>query len=192
VTLPLEVRVALPAWVPDVVAASGTLQGTHARMALAVRLAGENVEREPGGGPFGAAVFRVDTGGLVAVGVNSVIRLGNSALHAEVVALMLAHRALGLHSFDAHNLPGAPALELVTSCEPCIMCFGATMWSGIRRLVCGATRQDAEALGFDEGPVTEASYRYLQQRGVEVVRGVLRAEARAVLQRYQELGRPVY
>jgi tRNA(Arg) A34 adenosine deaminase TadA len=192
VTLPVEVRIVLPGWVPDVVAASGTLQGTHARMALAVRLAGENVEREAGGGPFGAAVFRIDTGALVSVGVNSVIRLGNSGLHAEVVALMLAHRALGLHSFDSRRLPGAPALELVTSCEPCIMCFGAAMWSGIRRLVCGATRQDAEALGFDEGPVTEESYRHLQQRGVEVVRGVLRAEARAVLQRYQELGRPIY
>jgi len=37
--------------------------------------------------------------------VNSVIRLGNSVLHAEVVALMLAHRATGFYSFAA---PGAP------------------------------------------------------------------------------------
>ena len=187
--LPLEVSVALPAWVPDVVASGGTPQGTHARMALAVRLAGENVEREPGGGPFGAAVFRIDTGELVSVGVNSVLRLNNSLLHAEVMALLLAHRALGVHAFNA---PGAPALELVSSCEPCAMCFGATMWSGVKRLVCGATREDAEALGFDEGPVTEESYRHLQRRGVEVVRGVLRSEARAVLLRYQELGRLIY
>ena len=187
--LPLEVSVALPAWVPDVVAAGGTPQGTHARMALAVRLAGENVEREPGGGPFGAAVFRIDTGELVSVGVNSVLRLNNSLLHAEVMALLLAHRALGVHAFNA---PGAPGLELVSSCEPCAMCFGATMWSGVKRLVCGATREDAEALGFDEGPVTEESYRHLQRRGVEVVRGVLRSEARAVLLRYQELGRLIY
>ena len=187
--LPLEVSVALPAWVPDVVAAAGTLQGTHARMALAIRLSGENVERETGGGPFGAAVFRIDTGELVSVGVNSVIRLNNSLLHAEVMALLLARRALGVQPFNA---PGAPALELVSSCEPCVMCFGATKWSGVKRLVCGATRLDAEALGFDEGPVTEESYRHLQRRGVEVVRGVLRVEARAVLLRYQELGRPIY
>jgi tRNA(Arg) A34 adenosine deaminase TadA len=187
--LPLEVSVALPAWVPGVVSAAGTLQGTHTRMALAVRLSGENVERETGGGPFGAAVFRIDTGELVSVGVNSVLRLNNSLLHAEVMALLLAHRALGAHAFNA---PGAPALELVSSCEPCVMCFGATMWSGVKRLVCGATREDAEALGFDEGPVTEESYRHLQRRGVEVVRGVLRAEARAVLLRYQELGRSIY
>jgi tRNA(Arg) A34 adenosine deaminase TadA len=158
-------------------------------MALAVRLAAENVEREPGGGPFGAAVFRIESGELVSVGVNSVLRLGNSVLHAEVMALLLAHRELGIHSFAE---PGGPALELVSSCEPCVMCLGAAMWSGVRRLVCGATRQDAEALGFDEGPVSEASYQHLQRRGVEVVRGVLRDEAQAVLQRYRDLGRPIY
>jgi tRNA(Arg) A34 adenosine deaminase TadA len=189
VTLPLDLRVALPAWVPAVVGPTARLTGTHEKMALAIRLAAENVEREPGGGPFGAAVFRIDSGDLVSVGVNSVLRLENGILHAEIVALLLAHQALGLHSFSE---PGAPAMELVSSCEPCVMCFGAAMWSGVRRLVCGATRADAEALGFDEGPVTEESYRHLQRRGVEVVRGVLRDEASAVLQRYKDLGRPIY
>ena len=72
------------------------------------------------------------------------------------------------------------------------MCFGMTLWSGVQRLVCGATREDAMELGFDEGPLTEESYQHLQKAGVEVVRGVLRPEARAVLKRYQELGRPIY
>jgi tRNA(Arg) A34 adenosine deaminase TadA len=189
VTIPLDLRIALPAWIPDVVGSRARMTGTEEKMALAVRLAAENVEREPGGGPFGAAVFRIDSGELVSVGVNSVLRLGNGVLHAEVMALMLAHQALGRHSFGE---AGAPAMELVSSCEPCVMCLGATMWSGVRRLVCGATRADAEALGFDEGPVTEESYRHLQRRGMEVVRGVLREEARAVLQRYKDLGRPIY
>src|SRR5262245_11271934 len=43
-------------------------------MRLALALARENVIRE-GGGPFGAAVFELGTGGLVAAGVNSVVRL---------------------------------------------------------------------------------------------------------------------
>jgi tRNA(Arg) A34 adenosine deaminase TadA len=181
--------VALPDWVTQLVDVRRRLESVEARMDLAIRLAAENVEREPGGGPFGAAVFHRDTGELVAVGVNSVIRLGNSVLHAEVTALMLAHRATGFYSF---GLPGAPPLELVTSCEPCAMCLGATLWSGVRRLVCGATKADAEALGFDEGPVSEESYRHLQQRKVEVIRSVRRQEAVAVLQRYQALGRPIY
>jgi tRNA(Arg) A34 adenosine deaminase TadA len=187
--LPRDVRVALPPWVEGVLGPPRPYRGTEEKMALAVRLAAENVEREPGGGPFAAVVFRMDTGEPVAAGVNSVIRLRNSALHAEVVALMLAHAALGVHTFA---LPGLPPLELVTSCQPCLMCFGAVMWSGVRRLVCGATREDAMALGFDEGPLAEESYGHLRQRGVEVVFGVLRDEARAVLRRYHDLGRPIY
>ncbi len=187
--LPREVRLSLPPWVDEVVGAPRGFPGTEEKMALAIKLAAENIERESGGGPFGAAVFRLDTGALVSVGINSVVRLHNSALHAEIVALMLAHEALGLYSFRA---PGAPPLELVTSCQPCLMCFGMTLWSGVQRLVCGATREDAMELGFDEGPLTDESYRHLQERGIEVVRGVLRPEARAVLRRYQELGRPIY
>lgn len=184
-----EFQLSLPSWVDEVIGAPRVFRGTEEKMGLAIRLAAENIERESGGGPFGAAVFRMDTGALVSAGVNSVVRLHNSALHAEIVALMLAHEALGLHSFRA---PGAPQLELVSSCQPCLMCFGMTLWSGVQRLVCGATREDAMELGFDEGPLTDESYRHLQERGVDVVRGVLRTKARAVLQRYQELGRPIY
>ncbi len=187
--LPRDFRLTLPPWVDDVIGTPREYRGAEEKMALAIRLAAENVERETGGGPFGAAVFRLDTGALVSVGMNSVVRLHNSALHAEIVALMLAHEGLGLYSFRA---PGAPPLELVTSCQPCLMCFGMTLWSGVQRLICGATREDAMELGFDEGPLTEESYRHLQEKGIEVVRGILRPEARAVLRRYQQLGRPVY
>jgi tRNA(Arg) A34 adenosine deaminase TadA len=189
VNLPRGLRITLPGWVDDVIGPSREFRGAEEKMALVIRIAAENVERETGGGPFGAAVFRLDTGALVSVGMNSVLRLHNSALHAEILALMLAHEGLALHSF---RVPGAPPLELVTSCQPCLMCFGMTLWSGVQRLVCGATREDAMELGFDEGPLNDESYRHLQEKGVEVVRGVLRQEARAVLRRYKELGRPIY
>lgn len=187
--IPNQVEIALPTWIESVVAGRTNHPGMESRMAFVIQLAGENVEREPGGGPFGAAVFRSDNGELVSVGVNSVVRLSNSVLHAEVVALMLAHHRLGLHTFA---VPEAPPLELVTSCEPCAMCFGATLWSGVRKLICGATKADAEQLGFDEGPVSDTSWEHARARGIEVVRGVLREDAVAVLRRYQELGRPVY
>src|SRR5947207_4729259 len=51
------------------------------------------------GGPFGAAVFETASGRLVAAGVNSVTRLQNCVLHAEVVAIMLAqHRVRSFRS----------------------------------------------------------------------------------------------
>ncbi|HVG39005.1 MAG TPA: hypothetical protein VM870_06955, partial [Pyrinomonadaceae bacterium] len=70
-------------------------------------------------------------------------------------------------------------------CEPCAMCLGATLWSGVKRVVCGATREDARQLNFDEGPVFADSYSYLSERGIEIVRGVRRTEARAVLELYR-------
>ena len=64
------------------------------RMRLAIELARQNVLRGTGG-PFGAGVFEAQGGRLVAAGVNSVTRLGNSMLHAETLAIMLAQARLG-------------------------------------------------------------------------------------------------
>jgi tRNA(Arg) A34 adenosine deaminase TadA len=72
------------------------------------------------------------------------------------------------------------------------MCLGAVHWSGVRRLVTGATREDAIALSFDEGPVFPESFAYLEARGVGVVRGVRRKEAAAVLELYKRQGGPIY
>ncbi len=66
------------------------------------------------------------------------------------------------------------------------------LWSGVRRLVYGATPEDASGAGFDEGPVFPASHAYLRERGIEIVGGVLREEARAVLTMYVERGGEVY
>jgi hypothetical protein len=55
-----------------------------------------------------------------------------------------------------------------------------------------ATREDAVALGFDEGPVYRESYDYLRARGVAVERGILRDEAVAVLELYRREGGAIY
>lgn len=183
-----ELRLTYPVWMFSVADFDGAYRTPDARMALVIRLARESVERE-WGGPFGAAVFEADSGRLVSVGVNSVLRLANSLWHAEVMALAMAHTRVKSYTLDA---PGLPAHELVTSCEPCAMCLGATLWSGVRTLVCGATRADAEALGFDEGPVTEASYAHLAARGIGIVREMRREDARTVLEAYRARGGVIY
>src|SRR5690606_24669768 len=183
-----RIRIEVPAWAADLVDWDRAYASDEERMDLAIALARENVLRE-GGGPFGAAVFQSDSGRVVGVGMTLVVPLTTSVLHAGTVALMLAHERLA--SFTLRG-PGMPAHELVTSCDPCAMCLGATLWSGVRRLVCGATREDAAAAGFEEGPVFPASYEYLADRGVEVVHGVRRAEARAVLELYLSRGGIIY
>jgi tRNA(Arg) A34 adenosine deaminase TadA len=183
-----SVTITLPPWAGSAVDWARRYERDDEKMRVAIALARLNVEHETGG-PFGAAVFASDTGRLVGIGVNSVVRLNSSTLHAEVVALMLAERQLASFSLAA---PGLPRHELVTSCEPCAMCLGATLWSGVRRLVCGATREDATRLGFDEGPVFPASYEYLAHAGIEVAHEVCRAEARAVLELYRSRSGPIY
>jgi tRNA(Arg) A34 adenosine deaminase TadA len=154
------------------------------RMHLVLGLARESVARD-GGGPFAAAVFA--GGRAVAVGINRVLPEKNSVLHAEMLALMLAER-----HYANHNLGAIPDLTLVSSCEPCAMCLGAILWSGMRRTVSGALREDAEQAGFDEGPVFPASHRYLAERGIELVSGVLRAQGRQVFDLYRERGGSLY
>jgi len=176
------IAVDLPPWVERAVDWTRPYDTVEDRMRLAIALSRANVEHATGG-PFGAAVFERDSGRLVAVGMNSVVRLHNCALHGEMVAFMMAQARLGSFTLAA---PGMPAHELVTSCAPCAMCLGAILWSGVKRVVCGAAREDATRLSFEEGPVFfPQSYRYLEERGVAIVHDVLRAEAREVLELYR-------
>jgi tRNA(Arg) A34 adenosine deaminase TadA len=164
------------------------LTSIEERMRLAIQLARTNVERGTGG-PFGAVIVERDSGRVVGVGMNSVIRLQNSTLHAEILAFMMAQQQLRSYTLAA---TGLPVHELVTSCEPCAMCLGAALWSGVKRIVMGALREDATRLNFEEGPVFPQSYEYLEARGIEVTRGVLRDEAKAVLDWYRRRGGPIY
>jgi tRNA(Arg) A34 adenosine deaminase TadA len=185
--MPMEV--ALPSWVLALADAASPCVTDEARVAFAIALARGNVEHGTGG-PFGAAIFEEDTGRLVSVGVNLVETRHNAVLHAEVVALMFAQRAVA--SYTLASPPARAAHVLATSCAPCAMCLGAVHWSGVTRVLIGATRDDAMAIGFDEGPVFPESVRYLEARGIAFVEGIEREAARAVLQRYQELDRPLY
>jgi len=182
------VHVDYPDWAHESIAWDAVYRTDEERMRLAIAVSRENVDHETGG-PFGAAIFERDSGRLVAVGMNSVVRLNNCTLHGEMVAFMMAQARL--QSFTL-NAPHLPAHELVTSCEPCAMCLGATLWSGVRRVVYAAGREDAARLQFDEGPVFPESYHYLEERGITIVRNFLRDEAVAVLERYRAKSGTIY
>jgi tRNA(Arg) A34 adenosine deaminase TadA len=184
----LAVHVEYPDWVQSVVDWTRIYATDEERMRLAIAVSRANVERGTGG-PFGAAIYESRSGRLVAVGMNSVVRLDNCTLHGEMVAFMMAQQRVASFSLAT---PGLPTHELHTSCEPCAMCLGATLWSGVKRVVYGATRDDAARLDFEEGPVFPESYRYLEDRGIEIVRQVLREEAREVLELYRRSSGKIY
>lgn len=179
-----EYRVALPTWIDDELAAvPAVIPDRDDRMRLVHRLADRNW-REGNGGPFAALVAERDTGRIVSVGVNVVLASGVSSAHAEVVALGLAQTATG--GWDLGG-DGMPAHELVVNWRPCIQCYGAAMWSGVRGLVVAGDGPELEEITtFDEGPLGADWAEQFQTRGIEVVRDVLRDEALTVFRGYRD------
>ncbi|HTJ66133.1 MAG TPA: nucleoside deaminase [Actinospica sp.] len=179
-----EYRVALPAWIEDELAElPEAVVELEDRMRLLHRLADRNW-REGNGGPFAALVAERETGRIVSIGVNVVLASGVSSAHAEVVALGLAQAGLG--GWDLGGA-GLPVHELVVNWRPCIQCYGAAMWSGVRRLVIAGDGPELEEITtFDEGPLGDDWVAQFEARGIEVVRDVLRDEAVEVFRAYRK------
>jgi len=180
--LPRSFGATLPDWVLEELTHSPTVLPTHAdRMELALRLAARN-PLEGSGGPFAALVVDTATGELVSAGVNLVLSSGLSAAHAEITALSLAQTRIGDWDLGA---TGAPDRELVVNWRPCAQCYGAVLWSGVKRLVIAGEGPEVEHLtGFDEGPMREDWAEQLRRRGVEVVIGVRREQAVSMFAEY--------
>jgi len=172
----------LPDWIADELHGVPDIIPDRAeRMALVHRLADRNW-REGNGGPFAALVAESDTGRIISVGVNVVLGSGISSAHAEVTALGTAQARVGSWDLGAEGL--SPH-ELVVNWRPCVQCYGATMWSGVTRLVVAGDGPELEQLTkFDEGPMVADWAAQFASRGIEVVQDVLREEALDVYRAY--------
>lgn len=183
----LEVK--LPAWMEDFLLGRVTcIASIRDRMSLVIEAARLNVVQGTGG-PFAAAVFETESGKLVSLGVNLVVAGGMSILHAEMLAFALAQKKLGRYDLGRRDLP---AHELVTSTEPCAMCFGAVPWSGVSRVITGARDSDARNIGFDEGPKMSTWRSELEKRGISTLCDVEREAAAQVLLDYSLQGGKIY
>ncbi|MFO7831257.1 MAG: nucleoside deaminase [Desulfuromonadaceae bacterium] len=183
----------LPSWAQHI--ATGTDGRTFSsdveKMGWVLELGHRNIQ--DGGGPFAAAIFNMDSGVLIAPGLNRVMPCNCSVLHAEICAIILAQQQLGRYTLapeiDEDTKGG---YELITSTEPCAMCLGAVPWAGIKRLVCAARDEDARAVGFDEGDKPENWVEKLEQRGVQVQRDTCRPAAVDLLQDYLNINGEIY
>ena len=153
----------------------------EARMEAVIQFSRLNFQRKTGG-PFAAGIFEKESGRLVVIGVNRVVPYHCSSAHAEVMAISLAQKLLGVYDLGA---PGLPTHQMVVNWRPCAMCFGAVLWSGVRSLVIAGDGPELEEItGFDEGPVHPEWRGELQQRGIDLVEDVLRAEAIAAYKEF--------
>ena len=117
-------------------------------MKKAIKLSSENFDKRYGG-PFGACV--VKDGKIIGKGFNRVIKEMDPTAHAEVVAIRNACK-----SIKSHDLSGC---ELYTSCYPCPMCLSAIIWSNIKKVYYGNTKEDAANIGFRDDFI----YEYLEK-----------------------------
>lgn len=140
---------------------------------------------EQGYGPFLAAVYDKNAK-CIAKMPNTVIKDQCSLNHAEVNTIREAQRVLGTYDLSKYDL------TLYSSAEPCIMCTGAIMWSGIKHVYYGVCSKDVEAItGFDEGykPDWEAQFA---KRGIIVKGGLQVEEGKRALRKYVTSGKQVY
>jgi tRNA(Arg) A34 adenosine deaminase TadA len=185
---PTSVTLTLPAWLNEMLRKEPELRDPETRMRWVIGLSRRNVA-ERTGGPFAAAVFERETGRLLGAGVNRVEPLNLSPAHAEIVACAFAQKKM--KTYDLNSLGSGS--ELVTSSQPCLMCLGAILWSGVTRLTYAATAADVQGiLGFDEGPLPRDWPGELNKRGITVAGEFLRAEAVAILELYKQSQGTVY
>lgn len=119
----------------------------------------------------GSVIVQGDT--VVARGRNLVITTFDPTAHAETVALREAGRALKRVDFSD--------CALYTTFEPCPMCCGAILASGINTLVMGGRHTPAERRW---GDYTMERLVELSKRGtaIEVVTGIMTRECADIRQ----------
>lgn len=138
-----------------------------------------------GTGPFLAAIYDAD-GNLIAQAPNTVVRDQCSHRHAEMNAIQLAQQILGTYDLSPYNL------SLYCTSEPCLMCLGGILWSGIKAVYYGVPSDRVEAItGFDEGfkPNWQSEFK---KRGITVCGGLAQTVGEVVLTDYMTARHPVY
>lgn len=113
-------------------------------MKIAKEQAEDNL-RTNKGGPFGACV--VKNGEIIGIGSNHVLCDNDPTAHAEIVAIRNACKTL--ETYDLSDC------ELYTSCYPCPMCLSAIIWSNIKKVYYGNTKEDAAEIGFRDDFIYE-------------------------------------
>ena len=113
-------------------------------MKIAKELSEDNLKTNVGG-PFGACV--VKNGKIIGKGSNHVLSNNDPTAHAEVMAIRDACK--NINSYDLSDC------ELYTSCFPCPMCLSAIIWSNIKKVYYGNTKEDAANIGFRDDYIYE-------------------------------------
>ena len=127
--------------------------------------------------PFGCVIVDGESGEILAEGLNDAEK--SPILHGETAAVMAL--------FDKRPDVDPSSVVLYTTAEPCPMCTGAILWSGIPSVFYGTSISTLKRLGL---PHVDLRCEEVSARasfgGFEVERGVLEDECDAL---YEEMAR---
>ncbi len=138
-----------------------------------------------GSGPFVAAIYDKN-GNLVAKTANSVVNETCSNNHAEMNVIKAAEKKLGTYDLAPYDL------RLYVTAEPCIMCLGGIMWSGIKEVYYGVPSKSVEEItGFDEG-FKPHWFKEFKKRGIVVYGNIEPEIGEQELHNYVNDGKEVY
>lgn len=130
--------------------------------------------------PYGAVIVR--DGKIIGRSDTEVPIASTAISHAELRAIEDAMDEMGGHLCAE----GGHGATIYSSCAPCAMCMGAILYTGISRLVYGATLADSAECVNDILASSEDVASACHNRTIEIAPEVLRGEAKEVLNKWKE------
>ena len=149
-------------------------------MKVAKELANDNLKTNAGG-PFGACI--VKDGKIIGKGSNHVLANNDPTAHAEVMAIREACK--NINSYDLSDC------ELYTSCYPCPMCLSAIIWSNIKKVYYGNTKEDAADIGFRDDFIYDF-IRNNNQGDVLTIKQIESEKCVKMLEEYKKINKQIY
>ena len=153
---------------------------------IIIELCNKNIEAQKlGFGPFSAAICD-GNGTIIAQNNNSVINDNCSICHAEINVIKQVQNKYQTYNLSSYNLS-----ILITS-EPCMMCLGAIMWSGIKNIYFGISSKEVEKItGFDEGYKPNWIENF-EKKGIKAIGNIQPDLCKQVLLNYVNSGKIIY
>ncbi len=111
-----------------------------------------------GGYPVGALIVR--NGEIIATGLSDGKQLFDATSHAEISAIREASKKLNKRNLDD--------VVLYSSLEPCVMCFAASFWAYIPKIVFACNRKRVPA-DYYEGNHDILELNKVSRRQIELV-----------------------
>ena len=136
-------------------------------------------------GPFVAAIYD-ENNNFITKCSNSVIKTNCSNNHAEINVIKSAEEIFANFDLSSYNL------KLYVTSEPCMMCLGAILASGIKEIYFGVPTKVVEKItGFDEGFKPNWLCEF-KKRGVIVYGNIEPEIGKQELKNYVKSGKKIY